>query len=51
MLLHGTPFDQGIEKYKLEHVTPVKFIFSPDFAIKEKVTLVEGTSLTLVSRP
>ena len=46
MLLHGTAFEQGIEKYKLEHVAPIKFIFSPYFSIREKVNLVEETSVT-----
>ncbi len=29
MLLYGNAFEQGIEKYKLEHATPVKFTLSP----------------------
>lgn len=45
MLLHGTSFEEGIEQYKIDHVTPMKFTFSCNASnqlkVEERINLIE----------
>ncbi|MDP3561989.1 MAG: phosphoglycerate mutase family protein [Legionellaceae bacterium] len=55
MLFYGKEFEQGIERYKIEHVTPIKFTFSLNsedkLIVEEKVNLTEVGILDEFSWP
>lgn len=55
MLLYGNTFEQGIEKYKIEHATPIKFTLSlnsdNNLIVKKRVNLTEVAILDETIRP